>query len=392
MRKVYFDHNATTPVHPEVAEAVQPFLGEMFGNPSSIHFAGREVRKAVEDAREEIAAFYGCRPLELIFTSSGTESDNLAIKGVAYLPGNEGKHIVTSQVEHPAIMNTCRFLESRGYRVTYVPVDRQGIVEPEAVRKAIGPDTMLVSVMAANNETGNVMPIAEIGAIAREAGGVDAYGRRPGHREDSAGLGEASGRPAYLLRAQDQRTEGLGGTDRPQGRGDFFRHPGGAPGDGLPRRDGERGRNRRDGKGVLPAPEEHGRRVGRGPAPPGRSRARDFRPDPRPGAERPPDAAVAQHAQRLLPPRGRGGAAVEPRHAGRRLLFRLRLHLGLARSVPGPPGDGRRPHGRPGSASLLPRVRERRRGRLLRHRRAGKGRGQAPGDVSSLPARKAGAK
>ena len=170
MRKVYFDHNATTPVHPEVAAAVQPFLGELFGNPSSIHWAGRDVRKALEDARAEIAAFYGCRPLEIVFASSGTESDNLAVKGVAYRAGNEGKHIVTSAVEHPAIMNTCRFLEKRGFRVTYVPVNRQGIVEPDAVRAAIAKDTILVSIMAANNETGCLMPIREIGAIAREAG------------------------------------------------------------------------------------------------------------------------------------------------------------------------------------------------------------------------------
>lgn len=170
MRKVYFDHNATTPVHPEVADAVQPFLGELFGNPSSIHWAGRDVRKAVEDARAEIAAFYGCRPLEIVLTSSGTESDNLAVKGVAYREGNGGKHIVTSAVEHPAIMNTCRFLETRGYRVTYVPVNRQGIVEPDAVRAAIAKDTILVSIMTANNETGCLMPIREIGRIAREAG------------------------------------------------------------------------------------------------------------------------------------------------------------------------------------------------------------------------------
>jgi cysteine desulfurase len=170
VRKVYFDHNATTPVHPDVAAAVQPFLSDLFGNPSSIHWAGRDVRKAVEDARAEIAAFYGCRPLEVVFTSSGTEADNLAVKGVAYRQENAGKHIVTSQVEHPAIMNTCRFLETRGFRVTYVPVNRQGIVEPDAVRKAIGRDTILVSVMAANNETGCLMPIGEIGMIAREAG------------------------------------------------------------------------------------------------------------------------------------------------------------------------------------------------------------------------------
>jgi len=170
LRKVYLDHNATTPVHPEVAAAVQPFLGDLFGNPSSIHWAGRDVRKAVEDARAEIAAFYGCRPLEVVFTSSGTEADNLAVKGVAYRPGNAGKHIVTSQVEHPAIMNTCRFLETQGFRVTYVPVNRYGIVEPDAVRAAIETDTILISVMAANNETGCLMPIVEIGRIAREAG------------------------------------------------------------------------------------------------------------------------------------------------------------------------------------------------------------------------------
>ena len=170
MRKIYFDHNATTPVHPEVAAAVQPFLEDLFGNPSSIHWAGRDVRKAVEDARAEIAAFYGCRPLEVVFTSSGTEADNLAVKGVAYREGNAGKHIVTSQVEHPAIMNTCRFLESQGFRVSYVPVNRQGIVESDAVRRAIEKDTVLVSIIAANNETGCIMPIEEIGRIAREAG------------------------------------------------------------------------------------------------------------------------------------------------------------------------------------------------------------------------------
>ena len=170
MKAVYFDHNATTPVHPKVREAVAPYLGELFGNPSSIHWAGRDVRKGIEDARQEIAAFFGCQPLEIVFTSSGSESDNLAIKGVAFRKGNAGKHIVTSRVEHPAVINTCRFLESRGFRVTYVPVTREGIVEPDAVRKALSPDTILVSIMHANNETGCIMPIAEIGAIVRDAG------------------------------------------------------------------------------------------------------------------------------------------------------------------------------------------------------------------------------
>ncbi len=170
MRKVYLDHNATTPVHTEVKEAVAPFLSELFGNPSSIHWAGRDVRKSLEDARQEIATFFGCQPLEIVFASSGTESDNLAIKGIAFRKGNAGKHIVTSTVEHPAVMNTCRFLEGQGFRVTYAPVNRQGIVEPDSVRRAITKDTILVSVMYANNETGCIMPIDEIGAIAREAG------------------------------------------------------------------------------------------------------------------------------------------------------------------------------------------------------------------------------
>ena len=148
MRKIYLDHNATTPVHPEVRKAVEPYLSEQFGNPSSIHWAGRDVRKGVEDARQEIASFFGCQPLEVVFTSSGTESDNLAIKGVAFCKGNGRKHIITSQVEHPAVMNACRFLGRQGFRVTYVPVNRYGIVEPDSVRGALTPDTILERVLA----------------------------------------------------------------------------------------------------------------------------------------------------------------------------------------------------------------------------------------------------
>lgn len=170
MRRVYFDHNATTPVHPEVRQAIAPYLDDLFGNPSSIHWAGREVRKGIEDARQEVASFFGCQPLEVVFTSSGTESDNLALKGIAYRAGNAGRHIVTSRVEHPAVLNSCRFLEKQGFRVTYVPVNRQGVVEPDAVRDALAPDTILVSIMYANNETGAIMPIGEIGRIVREAG------------------------------------------------------------------------------------------------------------------------------------------------------------------------------------------------------------------------------
>ncbi len=172
MRKVYFDHNATTPVHPEVRKAIEPYLADQFGNPSSIHWAGRDVRKGVEDARQEIASFFGCQPLDVVFTSSGTESDNLAIKGIALRKGNAGKHIITSQVEHPAVMNACRFLEGHGFRVTYLPVNRFGIVETESVREALTGDTILVSIMYANNETGSIMPVPEIGSIVREAGAI----------------------------------------------------------------------------------------------------------------------------------------------------------------------------------------------------------------------------
>jgi cysteine desulfurase len=179
------DHNATTPVHPLVREAVAPYLGDLFGNPSSIHWAGRDVRKAVEDARADVAALLGCQPHEVVFTSSGTESDNLAIKGAARRKGNEGKHIVTSRVEHPAVLNTCRFLERQGYRVTYVPVDGHGIVDPDAVRGALSADTILVSIMYANNETGCLMPVEEIGREVRSRGvlmhtdAVQAVGKVP---------------------------------------------------------------------------------------------------------------------------------------------------------------------------------------------------------------------
>jgi cysteine desulfurase len=209
VRKVYLDHNATTPVHPEVKEAIAPFLSEMFGNPSSIHWAGRGVRKAVEDARQGIAAFFGCQPLEIVFTSSGTESDNLAIKGIAYRKGNAGKHIITSAVEHPAVINTCKFLEAQGYRVTYAPVNRQGIVEPDSVRRAIAKNTILVSIMHANNETGCIMPVAEIGRIAREAGvlmhtdAVQAAGKIPIDWKEL---------PADLLTFSGHKVNGLKGS------------------------------------------------------------------------------------------------------------------------------------------------------------------------------------
>jgi len=168
VKKIYFDHNATTPVLPGVARFVQPFFTEFFGNPSSIHWAGREVRGYYDNARENIAAMIHAKPEEIVFTGCGSESDNHAIKGVAFSRKQSGNHIITTTIEHPAVLNTCRYLETVGYRITYLPVDQNGQIEPDDIRKAIRKDTILISVMYANNETGNVLPIREIGAIARE--------------------------------------------------------------------------------------------------------------------------------------------------------------------------------------------------------------------------------
>ncbi len=168
--RVYLDHNATTPVHPEVYEAMKPFFQNQFGNSSSIHWAGREVRKYVEEAREKVAELLHASPAEIIFTGCGTESDNMAIKGVAYSWREKGNHIITTQVEHHAVLHTCQFMEKMGYEVTYLPVDNYGLIDLELLRRSIGPQTILVSIMFANNETGTIFPIKEIGEITRAKG------------------------------------------------------------------------------------------------------------------------------------------------------------------------------------------------------------------------------
>ena len=170
MNKIYFDHNATTPVLDEVFEAMVPFLKDQWGNPSSIHWAGRGTRKAVEDARERVCALLNCAPLELIFTSSGTEGDNHAIKGLAYAQKNKGNHIITTKVEHPAVLSTCKHLQQEGFEITYLDVDKDGLIDLDELQKAITPKTILISVMFANNETGVLFPIKEIGKIAKEKG------------------------------------------------------------------------------------------------------------------------------------------------------------------------------------------------------------------------------
>ncbi len=163
---IYMDYNATTPVHPEVLEAFLPFYRDSFGNPSSIHWAGRRVKAAVEEAREKVAAFLGCRPVEVVFTSSGTEADNMAIKGVASAARGKGDHIITTRVEHPAVLNSCLYLEKEGYQVTWLEVDSAGLPDPARLEACITDRTILISAMFANNETGTIFPVGEIGAIA----------------------------------------------------------------------------------------------------------------------------------------------------------------------------------------------------------------------------------
>jgi cysteine desulfurase len=168
---IYLDHNATTPIAAEVRDAMRPYLEDGFGNPSSAHWRGAVARAAVERARAEVAALLGCEPEGIVFTASGSEADNLAIKGLALGRLGERDHIITSAIEHPAVLATCRYLERRlGCRVTLLPVDSFGVVDPDDVRRAIEPRTVLISVMHANNEVGTLQPIAEIARVARESG------------------------------------------------------------------------------------------------------------------------------------------------------------------------------------------------------------------------------
>jgi len=164
------DHGSTTRPDPEVVNAMLPFFNEFFGNASSLHTFGQEAAQALVSSRKTVADFLGAEPEEIIFTSGGTESDNLALKGIAYLKKNKGKHIITSVIEHPAILNTCKYLGDMGYRITYVPVDDQGLIDPADVEDAITDDTILFSIMHANNEIGTIQPIKEICAIAHEHG------------------------------------------------------------------------------------------------------------------------------------------------------------------------------------------------------------------------------
>src|SRR5689334_3417229 len=165
MRRVYLDNNASTPVLPEVLDAMRPYYAEHFGNASSIHHHGQETRGAVERARESVATLLGCRPAEVVFTSGGTEADNLAIFGVV----QSGDHVITSTIEHSAVGNSCKRLEALGCEVTHLPVDAQGLIDLDDLRRAIRPSTRLITIMMANNETGVIQPVNEIGRIAAQA-------------------------------------------------------------------------------------------------------------------------------------------------------------------------------------------------------------------------------
>jgi len=169
-RTIYLDHAATTYVKPEVFEAMKPFFCEHFGNASSIYSMGRDSKKAVEEARERVAKAIGAQTREIYFTGSGSEADNWALKGIAAANKQKGNHIITSAIEHPAIMNTCKYLEGEGFEVTYLPVDSDGLISVEQLKNSIKGSTILISIMFANNEIGTIQPIEEIGKIAREKG------------------------------------------------------------------------------------------------------------------------------------------------------------------------------------------------------------------------------
>ncbi len=186
MRTVYFDYNATTPLDAQVREAMLPFLGDIWGNPSSVHRVGRQARALLDDARERAAGVLRCKPSEVVFTSGGTESANLAIFGTARLLKAKGRHLITSAVEHHAVLHSCEYLAKKeGFEVTYLPVDAIGRVSPDSLAQAFRPDTILVSVMATNNEIGTIQPIAELGAMCRERGirfhtdAVQWFGKEP---------------------------------------------------------------------------------------------------------------------------------------------------------------------------------------------------------------------
>jgi cysteine desulfurase len=170
LKPIYLDYNATTPIDPEVAEAMRPYLFEHFGNPSSSHWYGIQTKKAVDEARRQVADLLQCNPGEVVFTSGGSESNNYAIKGTAFANQEKGNHIITSAIEHPAVLEVCKYLAARGFQITYLPVDTFCLVNPRELQESITPQTILITIMHANNEVGTIQPLAEIAQIAKEHG------------------------------------------------------------------------------------------------------------------------------------------------------------------------------------------------------------------------------
>ena len=170
MPLIYLDYNATTPVLPEVADAMRPFLTDFFGNPSSTHWFGLQTKKAIEQARQQVASLLDCQAEEIIFTSGGSESNNYAIKGIAFVKKEEGNHIITSQIEHPAVVEVCEYLKKWGFEISYIPVSGQGVIDLSALEGAIKSTTILITVMHANNEVGTIQPISMIAEIAQKMG------------------------------------------------------------------------------------------------------------------------------------------------------------------------------------------------------------------------------
>jgi cysteine desulfurase len=185
-KTIYFDYNATTPLDPEVRQSMLPFLDEIFGNPSSAHHVGRRARALLDDARERVAKAWRCKPSELVFSSGGTESNNLAVLGTARFLRDKGRHLITSAIEHDAVLNCFRYLEkNEGFAVTYLPANSEGLISPDDLKKAIRPDTILVSLMSANNEMGAIQPVAQFGEICRAKGvlfhtdALQSFGKEP---------------------------------------------------------------------------------------------------------------------------------------------------------------------------------------------------------------------
>lgn len=204
MRRVYLDHSATTPVRPEVAQLVSKYFMETFGNPSSVHGFGREARKGVENAREQIANLIKAKPEEIFFTSGGTEADNMAIIGAAMANQTKGKHIITTQIEHHAVLDTCKFLQRQGFDVTFLPVNADATIDLEKLKAAIRDDTILISMMHVNNEVGTILPVKEVGQITKEKGilfhvdAVQSFGKLPiDVNEMNIDLLSASGHKIY---------------------------------------------------------------------------------------------------------------------------------------------------------------------------------------------------